>query len=802
MTATEPAWMEIHWPQPLDRAHVRGLLTRLAADQNRGPLVFEVRAEAGRIRYLLRSSGMPGVTLGRLLTKLVPGVIIAGPSAARADVDRVGRVRIRQRQLALGADQDGEILRAILAALAAARDEEDVLVLQVVLGTAAVPILVPRDALDPTASWTTALMVGNRQAGSEVRASMQTKLSQYRFRAAVRVGASSGSDARRKLLLFGILAALRGIQSPGTKLDLVPKRRDAIDIGYLPLRQTLRLSPDEAAIFLAWPAADTDLPGLPSPHPRQVPPPSRYTPPTERIFAASTAPGTNAPLGIAAADALRHTHIIGPTGVGKSTLMLHLIAADIAAGRSVVIIDPKRDLGMDVLSLIPEERRRDVVVLDPMLSQPVGLNPLSGDASAAPLVADNILAIFKGLFPSMFGPRTSDTLHGSLLTLASHPGATLTDLPALLTDASFRRRITARLDDPLGLEPFWAQYEAMSPGQQANAVGPVMTRLRQFLLRPQLRAVLGQAQPRFKLADVLTKKRIVIVTLNKGILGEQSAALLGSLIVSQLWQLILGPGHPPERPAADGEHLPRRGTKRAAPGHRYRGSTGAVALLRRRLAPGAPVPRPDATGIAGGHRRQHKEQDRLRPRSRGRHCGGQDERRPDTRRLRSPAAVRDLRVAAVGWAADGVDQRTDAAAADGHLRPRGPHRREPGPLRRRTREPPSPSFLLYGFGPGQRLDVRLRTDRTETSHTTNHFTVTLRSDLGGLTMTPLLRYPRRPVVRPLDHPAAAASMIGRPRRFGCSQPLREPTVSRNPCSVRQSGPRAAAAPAGMRRWRT
>ena len=540
MTATEPAWMEIHWPQPLDRAHVRGLLTRLAADQNRGPLVFEVRAEAGRIRYLLRSSGIPGVTLGRLLTQLVPGVIIAGPSAARADVDRVGRVRIRQRQLALGADQDGEILRAILAALAAARAEEDVLVLQVVLGTAAVPILVPRDALDPTASWTTALMVGNRQAGSEVRASMQTKLSQYRFRAAVRVGASSGSDARRKLLLFGILAALRGIQSPGTKLDLVPKRRDAIDIGYLPLRQTLRLSPDEAAIFLAWPAADTDLPGLPSPHPRQVPPPSRYTPPTERIFAASTAPGTNAPLGIAAADALRHTHIIGPTGVGKSTLMLHLIAADIAAGRSVVIIDPKRDLGMDVLSLIPEERRRDVVVLDPMLSQPVGLNPLNGDASAAPLVADNILAIFKGLFPSMFGPRTSDTLHGSLLTLASHPGATLTDLPALLTDASFRRRITARLDDPLGLEPFWAQYEAMSPGQQANAVGPVMTRLRQFLLRPQLRAVLGQAQPRFKLADVLTKKRIVIVTLNKGILGEQSAALLGSLIVSQLWQLILG----------------------------------------------------------------------------------------------------------------------------------------------------------------------------------------------------------------------------------------------------------------------
>lgn len=538
-TREEP-WVEIHWPQPLDHAHVVGLLRRLAADQNRGPLLFEVRCEAGRLRYLFRSTGMPGVTLSRLLTSLIPGTIVAPPSVPREDVDRVGRVRIRQRQLALRPDDDGEILRSLLAALAAGSAPEDVLVLQVVLGTATVPILVPRDVLDPTASWTTALLVGNRSAGSEVRASMQAKLGQYRFRASVRVGASAKTDARRRLLIFGLLAALRGVQSPGTKVDLLPKRRDAIDSGWLPLRQTLRLSPAEAAVFLAWPAADTDLPGLPAPHPKQLPPPAKYAAPHERVFAVSTAPGTNTPLGISSTDALRHTHILGPTGTGKSTLLLHLIAADIHAGRSVVVIDPKRDLGTDVLSLIPEQRHRDVVVLDPTLPQPVGLNPFTGDPAAAPLVADNILAIFKGMFPSMFGPRTSDTLHGSLLTLASHAGATLTDLPALLTDASFRRRITARLDDPLGLEPFWAQYEAMSPGQQANAVGPVMTRLRQFLLRPQLRAVLGQSHPRFALSDLFSRRRILIVTLNKGILGEQSAALLGSLVVSQLWQLILG----------------------------------------------------------------------------------------------------------------------------------------------------------------------------------------------------------------------------------------------------------------------
>lgn len=540
MRATEQAWMEIHWPQPLDRAHVLGLLVRIAADQNRGALVLEVRAEAGRIRYLLSTTGLLLAALHRLLVQMVPGTVVTKATTPRADVDRVGRIRIRQRELALRIDQDSEILRSILSALTVADADHDVLVVQIVLGTAAIPILTPRNAPDPTATWATAVLVGNREPGTQVRASMQAKIGQHRFRAAVRIGASAKTDARRRVLIFALLAALRGVQSPGTKLDLIAARRDAIDAAIIPLRLPLRLSPEEAAVFLGWPAADTDLPGMPPPHPKQLPPPPQYAGGAERVFAVATAPGADARLGIGAADALRHSHILGPTGVGKSTLLLHLIAADISAGRSVVVIDPKRDLGMDVLSLIHEERRPDVVVIDPTMPQPVGFNPFAGDPEQAPLIADNILATFRGLFPSMFGPRTSDTLHGSLLTLASHPGATLADLPALLTDAAFRRQITSTLDDPLGLEPFWAQYEAMSPGQQANAIGPVMTRLRQFLLRPQLRAVLGQAEPRFQLADVLTKPRIVIVSLNKGILGEQSASLLGSLVVGQLWRLILG----------------------------------------------------------------------------------------------------------------------------------------------------------------------------------------------------------------------------------------------------------------------
>jgi hypothetical protein len=91
----------------------------------------------------------------------------------------------------------------------------------------------------------------------------------------------------------------------------------------------------------------------------------------------------------------------------------------------------------------------------------------------------------------------------------------------------------------VGLGSFWAQWEALSPGQQTEAIGPVMSRLRQFLLRPGLRAVLDQPEPRFQVAELFTHRRIVIVSLNKGLIGAQSATLLGSLVVSQLWLLAL-----------------------------------------------------------------------------------------------------------------------------------------------------------------------------------------------------------------------------------------------------------------------
>lgn len=532
-------WREIHWPRPLALAPLLGLLTRLASDQQRGPLVWEARAEGGKVRYLLGAADHDLRESTRLLPQFVPGVAITELTTPRKESERSGRLRIRQRSLTLNLNATEQMLPALLGALAGTNHIGDVLVIQLVLDRALMPESLPNPVEDPTTSLWYKLSRGTKPATSEVRTRMTKKLGEYRFRAVVRIGVSAAHPGRRMVAVQRVLAAFRQLQSGGTHVDLVSDRPTAVDDARVPLMMPLRLTPEEALSFLVWPHGDDELPGVPALHPRPVAPPPTYMEAKDRPFAVTTAPGPSRLIGISRADSFRHMHIVGPTGVGKSTLMQHLIKADIDAGVSVVLIDPKGDLATDTLSLIPEHRVGEVVVIDPTVPNPVGLNPLATNKERGPLVADGLLAVFKGLFPSAFGPRTSDIMHASLLTLLAAPGTTLVQLPALLTDAQFRRSLTARIHDPVGLGSFWAQWESLSPGQQAEAIGPVMSRLRQFLLRPGLRAVLDQPQPKFQFRDVFSRRRIVIVSLNKSLIGAQSATLLGSLVVGQLWQLAL-----------------------------------------------------------------------------------------------------------------------------------------------------------------------------------------------------------------------------------------------------------------------
>ncbi len=224
-------------------------------------------------------------------------------------------------------------------------------------------------------------------------------------------------------------------------------------------------------------------------------------------------------------------------------MLASLVLQDITSGYGTVVIDPKGDLVDDILARLPASRHDDVVVLDPSdVTAPVGFNPLAGGHGRRPeVVADGLLAVFHQLWADSWGPRTQDVLHACLLTLTKRPDASLVMLPLLLTNPGFRRSATQRAirEDPIALGPFWAWYEQLSDGERAAVIAPVMNKLRAFLLRPSMRSVLGQVTPKFSVRQVLTERKVLLVSLRKGLVGPEAAALLGSLVVAELWQATL-----------------------------------------------------------------------------------------------------------------------------------------------------------------------------------------------------------------------------------------------------------------------
>jgi hypothetical protein len=290
--------------------------------------------------------------------------------------------------------------------------------------------------------------------------------------------------------------------------------------------------------LVAWPLGDVSLPGLSLQSGTALAPASDI-PSRGRVVMQSTYLGMERPLALSLPDSLRHLHVIGPTGAGKSTLLLGLICQDMRAGRGVVVVDPKGDLVADVLDRVPPERTGDVVVLDPSDEQrPVGLNLLDRPGDSPELVVDQVVSIFHDLYRESWGPRTDDILRAALLTLVGVPGMTLAEVPLLLTDPGFRRPLVGRLNDPVALGPFWGWYEGLSDAERSQAIGPVMNKLRTFLLRRWLRNILGQSNQSFDFDRALAEHSIVLVPLTKGLIGQEAAALLGSLVVTRLWQAV------------------------------------------------------------------------------------------------------------------------------------------------------------------------------------------------------------------------------------------------------------------------
>ena len=258
-------------------------------------------------------------------------------------------------------------------------------------------------------------------------------------------------------------------------------------------------------------------------------------------------------FGLKRADRRAHTYVIGKTGTGKSTLIANLARQDMTAGEGFALIDPHGDLVQQVLESVPQSRQSDVTYFNvPDCARPLAFNPLEATEPALrPLVASGLLSVFKKIWPEFWGPRMEYILRNVLLTLLDVPKSTLLDVPRLLDDDDFRRFAVSVTNNP-EVRRFWTrEYEKYPRNFRAEAIAPIQNKIGEFLVNPILRRIVGQPKSSFDLRQMMDEGRILLVNLAKGRIGEDTAALLGSMLVTQMSIAALSRSELPEEDRRD-----------------------------------------------------------------------------------------------------------------------------------------------------------------------------------------------------------------------------------------------------------
>lgn len=246
--------------------------------------------------------------------------------------------------------------------------------------------------------------------------------------------------------------------------------------------------------------------------------------------------GKQGQVSLSPGQRLRHTHLIGATGTGKSTLLLNMIAQDIVQGNGCAVLDPHGDLIEKILSYIPQSRMNDVLIIDPADAEhPVGFNILSAHSEIEKdILSSDLVAAFRRTSTSWGDQMNSVFANGVLAFLESSKGGTLADLRRFLVEKSFRTAHLKTVTDPSVLYYWQTEY----PMLRTNSIGSILTRLDSFL-RPKLIRNMVSQQKSIDFDRLMNEKKIILVKLSQGLIGAENSYLLGTFITSKIHQAAM-----------------------------------------------------------------------------------------------------------------------------------------------------------------------------------------------------------------------------------------------------------------------
>jgi len=378
----------------------------------------------------------------------------------------------------------------------------------------------------------------------EMVKSIEEKVGQLGLDVNIRVVTSAGHDAKAKMYLDNILGAFAQYNMPQFGNELVQSKKkpqkiiESFIFRHFDERLRFVMTGDELASIYHMPLPSTETPNINWLLARRSPPPANM--PKDGLFMGTAEyRGETTDVYIKHEDRFRHTYVIGGSGHGKSEFIANFAARDIAAGYGVGIIDPHGDLVETVLATVPKERAEDVIIFDPAdYERPCGLNMLeSPSKEQEDFVVGEMISIFYKLFPpEMIGPMFEHTMRNMMLTLMADPDnpGTIAEIPRLITDDAYQKKWVSKVTDPV-VKSYWENEVAnTSDFHKSEMFGYLTSKVGRFVENAMMRNIIGQQKSAFDFRDVMDNKKILLVNLSKGKIGDVNANLLGLIMVTKL----------------------------------------------------------------------------------------------------------------------------------------------------------------------------------------------------------------------------------------------------------------------------